>query len=270
MPLRKIVKIDEDKCDGCGLCVPSCAEGAIQVIDGKARLVSEIYCDGLGACLGDCPRDAISIEEREAEEFDESAVEKHLDSFDKNRVQRAIEKHLGPVPSGHHGSGGGSCPGSLTMSLKDELKHAEKSDTKPITQSRPELANWPVQLALAPVNAQYFDNADLLISADCVPFSYPDFHSRYLKGRILLIACPKLDNTRMYLEKLSQIFTANSIRSIEVMIMEVPCCSGLVHLVREALVSAGGGIPASYTKVGLKGDIMERVVIEASETGKTG
>jgi hypothetical protein len=154
------------------------------------------------------------------------------------------------------------------MSLKEELRNVDIEDPRPLTESRPELANWPVQLALAPIKAQYFENADLLISADCVPFSYPDFHRNYLRGRVLLIACPKLDKDYNYKEKLPQIFAANRVRSVEVMIMEVPCCSGLVHLVRESLILAGGGIPASYTRVGLKGEILERVVLDASGTGK--
>jgi Pyruvate/2-oxoacid:ferredoxin oxidoreductase delta subunit len=214
MTLRKIVKIDEDLCDGCGECVPSCAEGAIQVIDGKAKLVSEVYCDGLGACLGECPQDAISLEEREADEFDEAAVEKHLAK--KNEPSPPVD-----VPCG--------CPGSAMQSFGPKAEPG----LAPV-QSQSALSQWPVQLMLVPPGAPFLKQADLLICADCVPFCVPDFHSRYLAGRAVLVACPKLDNLDFYKEKLKQIFAEAQPTSITVLRMEVPCCGGIVQAVIEA------------------------------------
>jgi Pyruvate/2-oxoacid:ferredoxin oxidoreductase delta subunit len=234
MATRKIVSIDEEKCDGCGQCATACAEGAIQIVDGKARLLSESYCDGLGACLGECPQDAITIEEREADEFDEAAVSKHLAS-----------------------SAPAACPGSAPRSIERcELVDAKGAPGPPSSvQSR--LANWPVQLKLAPTKAPYFDGADLLIAADCVPFSYADFHEKFLRQRTLLIGCPKLDSAEFYRKKLAQIFIQNDIKSIDVVYMEVPCCFGLVHLVHESLKESGKDIPLNLIKIGIKGDILE-------------
>jgi len=191
---RKIIKIDEEKCNGCGLCVPSCAEGAIQIIDGKARLVSETFCDGLGACLGECPEGALTIEEREADGFDEKEVEKHLEQMKKHAA--AVEP-----PRVH-----GGCPGSLARSLEPKAppKAAESGAPTPS-----QLRNWPVQLHLAPVKAPYFKDAKLLIAADCVPFAYADFHKDFLADRVVIIGCPKLDDSSAYLEKLINIFAQN-------------------------------------------------------------
>ncbi|MFA6294507.1 MAG: 4Fe-4S binding protein, partial [Victivallales bacterium] len=172
---RNIVNIDESKCDGCGLCVSACAEGAIQLVNGKAKLVSDIYCDGLGACLGECPRGAITIEERDAPAFDVKAVHKHL--------EKLVEK---PKKENHPHSG---CPGMAVMSFNKN----DKNSTKPAQKIDSELTQWPVQMHLVPPVAPYWDNADLLICADCVPFAYPNFHSELLKGKKLMIACPKLD-----------------------------------------------------------------------------
>lgn len=250
---RKIVQIDEEKCDGCGLCVPSCAEGAIQIIDGKARLVSEVYCDGLGACLGECPQGAISIEEREAEAFDEGAVREHLAKArqeETGEAATALEKARPP-------HGGGGCPGALarTLQLQKAAPSAPRAEGE---EARPSaLSNWPVQLSLAPVKAPFFQGAKLLIAADCVPFALAGFHERFLDGRTLLIGCPKLDDVQPYVEKLAQIFAQNEIQSVDVVFMEVPCCYGLVQLVRMALQSAGKPIPATFTKVGIQGGVVE-------------
>lgn len=246
---RKIIQIDEDKCNGCGLCVPSCAEGAIQLIDGKARLVSETYCDGLGACLGECPVGAITIEEREAVEFDEKAVKSHLKSL--NYKSGAVE----PAELFSAAAHSGGCPGSLSRTL--ELPEEAKESPEASVRAPSRLANWPVQLKLAPVMAPYFEGADILLSADCVPFASADFHRRFMAGRTVLVGCPKLDDNAFYREKLSAIFKQNEIRSVEVVVMEVPCCSGLAFLAGEALKDSGREIPVKITLVGIRGEVSE-------------
>lgn len=237
--IRKIVQIDQDKCNGCGLCVPSCAEGAIKMINGKAVLSADNLCDGLGACLGDCPQDAIRIIEREADEFDETEVEKHL---------QAIGKVPEPVPG--HGHGGG-CPGSRAMSF--EPKAAPAAAEAGSRQSM--LAQWPVQLHLVPTSAPYFQDADLLIAADCVPFAYADFHKDFLAGKAVVIGCPKLDDNQYYLQKLTELFRNSALKSITVMRMEVPCCGGIVMAARQALAASGKDIPFAEVTVGIKGEI---------------
>lgn len=230
--LRKIVHIDEDKCDGCGLCVPSCEEGAIQIIDGKAKLVAENLCDGLGNCLGECPRGAITIEEREAEEFDEVAVEERL-------------RDLGaPAPGS---CSGGGCPGARAMGLGAPVMEEAPASGGP---QRSQLRNWPVQLTLVPAHAPWLEGADLLISADCVPFALGSFHSDLLAGRQVITACPKLDDVQPYLRKLTEIFRTHDIKRVTVARMEVPCCAGLAALVQRALDEAGSD--AQYEEVIVK------------------
>ncbi len=254
MAVRQIITIDEEKCDGCGLCVPACAEGAIQIIDGKARLVSETYCDGLGACLGECPQGAISIQERDAADYDETAVEKHLHRLRTKMPPKAAQ----PNPELHQIHAGG-CPGSAIRTFvtpSATMGVAEKSGNAASQPSQ--LHNWPVQLYLAPTKAPYFDNAELLIAADCVPFALADFHGQFLAGKTLLIGCPKLDNVELYLGKLTEIFSVNAIRSVEIAFMEVPCCFGLMQIVRMALQKAQKEIPVALVKIGLRGEILER------------
>jgi NAD-dependent dihydropyrimidine dehydrogenase PreA subunit len=243
---RDIVRIDEEKCDGCGVCIDSCAEGAIQLIDGKARLISESYCDGLGACLGECPQDAITIEKREATEFDPEAVEHHL------AQERAGEakSHTAPKEEKHTLACG--CPGSATQSIN--RAQAEGAEAGPAPSL---LGNWPVQIRLVPITAPYLDNAKLLIAADCVPFAFGDFHREFLEGKVLLIGCPKLDDADMYREKLAEMFRSNNIQSIDVAYMEVPCCFGLVRLVGQAVEDSGKEIPVTLTRVGIRGQILE-------------
>ncbi len=244
MATRKIVKIDEEKCNGCGLCIPNCAEGALQIIDGKARLVSEKFCDGLGACLGHCPQDAITIIEREAEEFDEKAVEAFLHKKHEDHPQPQPKPESVPVFAG--------CPSSRVMQFQV---------SKPVLYPREErssvsqLSQWPVQLKLVPVNAPYFQDADLLVAADCVPFAYPDFHQDFIKGRIVVVGCPKLDDIQYYKEKLTEIFRANAIRTVVVPYMEVPCCFGLVKATEDAIAASGKKIPLQKVKIGIRGDI---------------
>ncbi len=241
---RNIINIDESKCNGCGLCVSACAEGAIQLVNGKAKLVSEIYCDGLGACLGECPQGAITIEERDASAFDVKAVHKHLETLAKK-----------PKKESHPHSG---CPGMAAMSFnnKDNKSNTGHRQDACATLSS-ELTQWPVQMHLVPPVAPYWDNADLLICADCVPFAYPNFHSDLLKGKKLLIACPKLDDTDPYLEKLTTIFKDNNIKSITVARMEVPCCGGIVMITQRALQESGKQIPFSTVIVSIRGKILE-------------
>ncbi len=214
---RKIVRIEEEKCNGCGLCVPSCAEGALRIVDGKARLVTEKYCDGLGACLGECPRGAISIEEREAEEFDEKAVEES-----RRSAREAAE-------AAHQVS---------------------------------ELRQWPVQISLVPAGAAYLKGADILVAADCVPFAFPGFHRRLLRGRAVLVGCPKLDDADAYLAKLSEIIARAVPRAITVAHMEVPCCFGLRRLVAEAVRRSGVRVPVLDVTIGVEGDIEREEIID--------
>ncbi len=231
---RHIVKIDEKKCNGCGLCVPACAEGAIQLVDGKARLVAENLCDGLGACLGDCPRGAISIEQRQAAACDEQAV---------NEPRR---------PSSLTTFAGSGCPSSRSMTFKSQTKrHAAHPASA--AESPSQLANWPVQIKLVSPSAPFLDGADLLLAADCAPFAYPDFHRKLLAGKTLLIGCPKLDDVDGHQAKLTAILSQNRICSLTLVLMEVPCCSGLLALARQAIADSGKDIPLEVVTVGIKG-----------------
>lgn len=246
--IRKIVKIDADKCDGCGLCVPSCAEGAIAIVDGKAVLAADNLCDGLGACLGECPRDAITVEEREAEEFDEKAVEQHLAA--QGRPAPAAAHHAPAAPAAPHPHGGG-CPGSRAMSFARPEPPAEQAGGSRQSQ----LAQWPVQLHLVPPTAPYFQGADLLITADCVPVTYAGYHEDFLKGKAVVMGCPKLDDNQFYVQKLTEIFSKSDIRSVTVLKMEVPCCGGIAMAARQALAACGKEIPYKEVTIGIQGGI---------------
>ena len=247
MAIRNIVKIDEDKCNGCGACVNACAEGAIRLIDGKAKLVSEIYCDGLGACLDCCPIDAITIEQREAAEFDEEAAKKYLEEINRNKSahERQAEK-----------TGDFVCPGMRMMNFANETagtKPADASDGPVPSQ----LGQWPVQLKLVSPVAPYFAGADVMLVADCVPFAMGDFHNKLLRGKAIAIACPKLDETGGYVQKLADILTAAKPRSLAVVHMEVPCCTGLVRMAQKAVQMAGSDLRIQDIIIGLRGEIME-------------
>ena len=234
--MRKIVSIDEERCDGCGLCVPACAEGALQIIDGKAKLVSEIYCDGLGACLGECPQGAIIIEEREAEGFDEEAVSLHL-------KQQEVAREESPC----------GCPSAAMATF---ARQAESMATPEATSPMPSaLSHWPVQLTLVPPSAPFLKGSDLMLTADCVPFAYAGFHQRFLKGHSLLVACPKLDDFESHLAKLTEVLRRSGIKSLTVLRMEVPCCSGLTIMAGQALKLSGRDIPLREEVISIRGEI---------------
>ena len=234
---RKIVQIDEAKCNGCGLCVNACHEGALQMVDGKAKLVSDSYCDGLGDCLPACPTGAITIEEREAAPFDEAAV--------KERMEEGKVPAAPPLPCG--------CPGTQGRSLAKENAPAPYPRQ---ANTGSELRQWPCQLKLVPVNAPYFDNAHLLVAADCTAYAYANIHQDFMRNRITLIGCPKLDAVD-YTDKLTAILENHEIKSITVLRMEVPCCSGIVNAVRNALQKSGKIIPWQVVTISPDGNIVE-------------
>jgi len=282
MVKRNIIKIDEEKCTGCGQCIPNCPEGALQIIDGKARLVSDLFCDGLGACIGHCPEGAIDIEERDAEVYDEervmenivkqgkSVIKAHLEHLkDHNQdeylgqaidflKEKGIEVPLDEKPSqGHeHADLPCGCPGSKVMDFREKDEGPAEGD-KPATKATSQLRQWPVQLMLVPPNAPYLNGADLLIAADCVPFAHANFHDELLRGKSLLIGCPKLDDAELYVEKITHILKNNEIKSLTVANMEVPCCFGLYELVKNALDASGKDIPFKQVVVGIKGELSE-------------
>ncbi len=267
--LRKVVQIDEARCDGCGQCIPSCAEGAIALVGGKARLSADALCDGLGACLGECPRGAITVIEREAAAFDEEEVKAHLARQGRAPGHRA--PHAARLASvaparprllvvSETGPSGGGCPGSrsTTLARKRLAVAPGVGAPSPGAGQRPSrLCHWPVQLHLVPIEAPYFHGADLLVAADCVPFAYAGFHEELLDGRALVVGCPKLDDNRAYAEKLAHIFARNDIRSVTVARMEVPCCGGIALAVREGLGASGkaGAIPVRDAVVSVTGDL---------------
>lgn len=231
--LRKIIKIDEEKCNGCGICAKACHEGAIGMVDGKAKLLRDDYCDGLGDCLPGCPTGAISFEEREAAEYNEAAVK-------ANQMNKQGEK----LPCG--------CPGTQSKMIK----HQEKQTAVNNTAVESQLSQWPVQIKLVPVNAPYFKGANLLIAADCTAYAYGDFHNRFIKNKVTLIGCPKLDEGD-YAEKLQAIIQNNDIKSVTVVRMEVPCCGGIENAVKRALQNSGKFIPWQVVTISTSGDIIE-------------
>lgn len=298
---RQIIKIDEEKCTGCGLCIPNCPEGALQVIDGKARLISDLFCDGLGACLGHCPEGAILIEEREAEEYDEclvmenvvkqgdNVIKAHLQHLKEHGQDEFLAQAIAylkdnsfklpeefadkktPPPHVHHAG----CPGSMMRDFTDKKEETpaftgcpgammrdftdakEVKAAQPATPGKSELRQWPVQLQLLNPHAPYFKNSHLLIAADCVPFAFPDFHRRFLKDRILVVFCPKLDHTiSEYVEKLTEVFRTQNIQSVTLVHMEVPCCFGVERVVSKALELAGKNVIIKDYTISVKGEII--------------
>jgi ferredoxin len=231
--IRKIVRIDEDKCDGCGLCAEACAEGAIQMVDGKARLINEAHCDGLGACIGECPRGAITLEEKCAEPYDDSAD-----------YHKAQEKPIETEKC--------TCPSMRIEQIERKSGIAGNPEHNPSM-----LGHWPVQLALVPPGAPFLEGTDLLLVSDCVPFAYADLHRDFLNGRSVLVACPKLDDARAHMQKLTSILRGSTIKSITVARMEVPCCSGLTAMAKQALEISGKEIPLKEVVIGIRGNIKE-------------
>jgi len=266
MAVRNIVKIDEEKCTGCGQCVTACAEGAIQIINGKARLISDSYCDGLGACLGHCPEDAITIAPREAPEFDEEAVKAHL-AHEPASVGWAMPtispQTKKPVCNAHPAV----CPGLAAQQFEPPGDIADQQPSGAPSQ----LTHWPVQLKLVSPTAQCFQNANLLLTADCVPFAMGDFHRQFLKGRSVVVGCPKLDDARLYVEKIAAILDANEVRSLTVVHMEVPCCSGLTRVAREAILRSGKGMSFEDVTISIRGDVIrsEAVTVAAASEATT-
>lgn len=238
--VRKIVEIKEELCNGCGACAKACHEGAIEMVNGKARLIKDDYCDGLGDCLPECPMNAISIIEREAADYDEAAVKARMEA------QKA-QKVVSPCS-------GGGCPGSAARMLQHQS--FEKVEKVTETTSVSQLQQWPVQIKLMPLRAPYYDNANLLIAADCTAYAYARFHEDFIKNHITVIGCPKLDEGS-YAEKLCEIIKGNNIKSIKIVRMEVPCCGGLEHAAVEALKNSGKMIPWQVVTIGCNGEILE-------------
>jgi len=255
--IRKIIEIDEELCDGCGNCVPSCAEGALEIIDGKARVVAEIYCDGLGACLGECPQDALQIVEREADEFDEEAVEEFL--ADKKTAKPAEPKIM-PMVSG-------GCPSARMQTFKSPAAGLAKAGAG-TASAGPEgdsaLSHWPVQIMLVPPTAPFLKGADLLVLADCVPVAFPSLHRDFLQGKAVMMGCPKFDDAQHYVEKFAQICKVSGIKSITAVVMEVPCCSALPMIVKKGMALSGTQIPMEEVVISTRGKIVGRHQVQAA------
>jgi len=269
---RQIIKIDEQKCNGCGLCVPNCPEGALQIIDGKARLISDLFCDGLGACLGECPEKAIKIEEREAEAYNETIVMgnivkqgantikahlKHLKDHNEigllTEAINYLKEHNMTIPELDEAHSPCGCPGSKMKVIERNTSNDDNSHIN--LQS--ELRQWPTQLQLLNPNAPYFQNANLLVCADCVPFAYPNFHNDLLKDKIVVMFCPKLDSTiDLYVEKLVNIFENNDIQSVTIARMEVPCCGGTESILRKALEMSEKDVSVDVKIINIDGTII--------------
>ncbi|MBF0204513.1 MAG: 4Fe-4S binding protein [Desulfamplus sp.] len=288
---RKIIQIDEELCDGCGNCVPSCAEGAIQIIDGKAKIVKDQYCDGLGACLGECPQNALHIIEREADEFDEKAVEaylkmiknkdaaseknmacgcssSHIQIFSKADGHKSNNCHTGSTGhsasspsdsvSASSNSASSNSASSNSASSNSASSNSASSNSAPSNSksSNSALGHWPVQIRLIPATAPFLKGAHLLVTADCVPVAYPCFHQDFLKGKVVMIGCPKFDDIDSYVEKFASIFKTADIKSVTTLIMEVPCCSGLPMILQKAMVLSGVTVPITNVVISARGEVL--------------
>ena len=240
---RKIVEIDEEKCNGCGQCILGCAEGALAIVDGKAKVISDNLCDGLGACIGECPEDALKIIEREAEAFDEEAVEAHLEA---QKTQEAPQAKAMPC----------GCPSTQIQSFSP-CPSAQVKAQPTATGQASALSHWPVQIKLVPPHAPFLKGADLLVVADCVPVSFPSFHQDFLQGKAIMIGCPKFDDAEEYIEKFAAIFATSGINSITTVVMEVPCCSGLPVMVQKGREKSGSQMPINQVVVSTRGQILE-------------
>ncbi len=254
--LRKIIEIDEELCDGCGNCVIACAEGAIKIIDGKAKVIADKYCDGLGACIGDCPQNALKIIERDAEDFDEDAVIALLEK------QKQEKKETEPIACGCSSTkmeifpavSSDSC-GCANQPVTHSGSCADK-EAADVTGGASALGHWPVQIKLVPAGAPFLKGADLLIAADCVPVAYPNFHADFLRGKAVMIGCPKFDDAQEYVEKFSQIFKKSGIKTITSVVMEVPCCSAMSGIIKKAMEKAGVDIPSNEVVISSRGEIL--------------
>jgi len=249
--IRKVIKIDEELCNGCGICVDACHEGAIGLVNGKAKLLRDDYCDGLGACLPTCPTGAISFEEREAAEFDEEAVKAHQAEILKKKA-RAILEGLKKSENVHEHPHFGGCPGSMARAIKREASDVNE----PVAETESRLMQWPVQIRLVPIKAPYFEGANLLIAADCAAYAYANFHNKFMKNKITIIGCPKLDDVD-YSEKLQAILDNNDIKSVTIVRMEVPCCGGIEMAAKRALQRSGKFISWRVVTIGTDGRIVE-------------
>ncbi len=280
---RNIIRIDEEKCNGCGLCIPNCQEGALQVIDGKARLISDLFCDGLGACIGHCPEGAIEIEEREAEPYNERKVMETLSTKGRNTIfahlehlrdhneqaflneaisyikENNIDMSENEIKTQHNPAHG--CPGAAASDFRidtEQIENTSKEKVSAPVDTPSELRQWPVQLHLLNPQASYFREADVVLAADCAAFAMGNFHARYLKGKSLAIACPKLDtNKESYLQKLTSMIADTKINSLAVVIMEVPCCGGLLQMAKTAKENASRNIPLKLSIISMQGEVIE-------------
>jgi Fe-S-cluster-containing hydrogenase component 2 len=243
--VRKIIKIDDELCDGCGQCVPSCAEGALEIVDGKARVVADKFCDGLGACLGECPTGALEVIEREADEFDEAAVEEHLSSKEKGSgvPQQSVQQ---------------GCPSARIQTFQpfESCQAANKPAAIGAAAADSALSHWPIQIRLIPPTAPFLKGADLLVVADCAPAAFPNFHRDYLQGKTVMMGCPKFDDAEAYIAKFTEIFKTADIKRITTLVMEVPCCAGLPMIVKRALEASGKQIPLEEVVVSTRGKVL--------------
>lgn len=239
---RKIIEIDEERCDGCGNCVISCAEGALKIIDGKAKVISDNLCDGLGACIGDCPQDALQIIEREAEDFDEEAVEQHLE------VRKGQEENP-TMPCG--------CPSTQIQSFAPAAGCQAANTPTTFEKAESALTHWPVQIRLIPPTAPFLNGADLLVVADCVPVAFPTLHQDLLAGKVVMVGCPKFDDAQEYIDKFAEIFKTAGVNSVTTVVMEVPCCSSLPTIVQKGMEKADARVPAKQVTISTRGEILE-------------
>lgn len=244
--MRKIIKIDEELCNGCGLCVPDCAEGSLQIIDGKARLVADKLCDGLGACLGSCPTGALQVIEREAEDFSEEAVQEFLAQKKKQEAAQAT-----PRPSG--------CPSARlqTFAPQTPCQMANKPSLA-VTGGTSALSHWPIQIRLVPPTAPFLQNADLLVAADCSAVSAPNFQSDFLTGKVVMMGCPKFDDAQSYVQRFAEIIATCNLNSLTILIMEVPCCSSMVGIIKQAMEQAGKSVPVEQITLSTRGEVIGR------------
>ncbi len=240
--LRKIIEIDEELCDGCGQCVPACEEGAIEIVDGKARLVAEKYCDGLGACMGDCPTGALKIVERVAEDFDEEAVKQYLDSKAGGKSHEDMAC---------------ACPSTQIKDLSPAESPQKSIKPGPGLQPASLLGHWPIQIRLIPPHAPFLKNSAIVVAADCAAVACPDFHQRFVQGNVIMLGCPKFDDANDYVKRFQQIFEKNPIESLSTVIMEVPCCSAMLGILKKAAERAGRSFDVKKTIIGLKGNILQ-------------